>query len=324
MNRNLRVLIVDNSEFFCELLKIKLTGLGYNVVGTANDAYDARDKILSLQPDVMTLDVKLPKMDGISFLKKLIPQYPIPVIIVTALSLSKNDVLSMGGVGIVNKPQNKDDEENFFKELESKLDFARLLLKKSSNRKIIAIGASTGGTDAIEEVIKKLPPDTVPVVIVQHMPVGVFTKMFAQRLDKNSSLSVKEAEDMDRVSVGECLIAKAGYQMKVYRDNEGYYVRLISEEKVSGHIPSVDVLFESVANVAGNKAIGVLLTGMGADGAYGLKMMHDMGAFTVTQDEETCVVYGMPMEAVKLGASDKNLPIDEIAGEIMMRLQGDF
>lgn len=317
MNKNLRVLIADDSEFFCAFLESKLTKMGYTVVGTANDAYEARDKILSLEPDAMTLDVEMPKMDGISFLKKLIPQYPIPVVIVTSLCLDEDEVKRAGAVGFVRKPADLKDEENFIKALDLKLNLAKFLLKNMFSHNIIAIGASTGGTDAIEEVVRKLPYDSPPVVIVQHMPVGVFTQMFAERLNSGSALNVKEAEDMDRLKSGECLIGKAGYQMRVHKDNNGYYVKLTKESKVSGHIPSVDILFESVANVAENAAIGVLLTGMGADGACGLKLMHDKGAYTITQDEKTSVVYGMPMEAVKLGASDKNLPIDEIAGEIL-------
>lgn len=323
--RPIRVLVVDDSEFFCDFLKTELTNAGFEVVGTANNPYEARDLIISLRPDVLTLDVEMPRMDGLKFLTKLIPQCPIPVIVITSLDLSESRVRQAGGLYVLKKPRTEIENIAFVKTLTEKVIIAGKInsvpvMPKKTKRSIIAIGASTGGTDAIEEVITHLPPTVPPIVIVQHMPPGVFTKMYAERLARNSSLKAKEAEDGDRLRSGECIIGKAGFQMRVCRDSSGYYVNVKEGNKVSGHIPSVDVMFESVAQCAGKESIGVLLTGMGADGACGLKQMHDKGAYTIVQDEASCVVYGMPMEAYKIGAAEIQKPLTEIAGTIIRNL----
>lgn len=347
--KKIRVLIVDDSLLFRKTLEQKLSADNLiEVVGTAVDASDAMDKILSLEPDVVTLDVEMPKMNGIDFLKKLIPTHPIPVIVVSSLPINVLDALEAGAVDFVEKPkvQSGSDLMNFVSELAVKIKIAssahvrkrtvsnlpgrsrpaapsRPILRTGagSDDTLIAIGASTGGTDAILEVVKNLPASTPGVVIVQHMP-PVFTQMYAQRLDKICNMRVKEAANMDRVNRGQILIAAGGFQLRVLKDSQGYYVRSEPGPKVNGHCPSVEVMFNTVANVAGKKAIGVILTGMGADGAQGLLNMRNAGAYTIGQDKETSVVYGMPMVAYQIGAVMKQVPLDQIGDEIISKLNG--
>lgn len=327
MERPIKVLITDDSEFFCSFLEKGLSAAGFEIVGKAQNPYEARDKILELDPDVLTLDVEMPRMDGISFLKKLIPQYPIPCVVISSAKVSTAEVIQAGGADFLPKPAEGDNTSRFFADLTGKL--IRAANKKTSQnafpakreRKhdIIAIGASTGGTDAIEDVIRGLPSDIPPIVIVQHMP-PVFTQMYAQRLDKSCKFEVREAVDGDKLRDGLCLVAAGDKHMRLKRRADGYYVECAPGEKVSGHCPSVDVLFESVAKTAGDKALGVILTGMGADGACGMKLMRDKGAYTIGQDEKSCVVYGMPMEAFKLGGVCEQQPLSSICAAILRNL----
>ena len=336
LKQRIKVLIVDDSLVFRESLSREIAkDPDIEVVGTATDPYMARDLIIKLKPDVLTLDVEMPKMNGIEFLKKLMPQYPLPVIVVSSVSQNVLDALDAGAVEFVTKPNvtRPGGMASFVNELIIKIKIASTA--KVGNRKsdytpsrpvtsqgidtmskISAIGASTGGTDAIHTVISGLPRDMPPIVIVQHMP-PVFTKLYAERLNNTCELEVKEAEDGDALRPGRVLIAPGNYQMRVAKRGSGYIVKCTQEEKVSGHCPSVDVLFDSVADVVGKQAVGVILTGMGRDGANGLLKMKKTGAYTIGQDEKSSVVYGMPMVAFNIGAVEKQLPLDRIDDEII-------
>lgn len=334
--KKIKVLIVDDSLMFREVMAKNIAlDSAIEVVGTAGDPYMARDKIIELQPDVMTLDVEMPKMNGIEFLKRLMPQYPIPVVVVSSTSSNVFDALSAGAIDFVTKSDisRRSGLNAFLNELIIKIKIAstakvghfkneRYSYSKiqTANNKIkdcvIAIGASTGGTEAIYSVIKSLPADMPGIVIVQHMP-PVFTEMYAERLNNSCMLEVKEAKDGDVVKGGKVLIAPGGYHMELKKDFNSYYVKCYKGEKVNGHCPSVDVLFNSAAAAAGRNAIGVILTGMGSDGAKGLLNMKKSGAYTIGQDEKTCAVYGMPMVAFNIGAVIKQMPLYKIPETIL-------
>lgn len=305
---------------------------GIEVVGTAKDPFEARDAILEYKPDVMTLDVELPRMSGIEFLRKLIPQYPLPVVVISSLSDKVFDAMNAGAVDFVAKPSYTDRKqlEGFVhNELLVKIKIASTAKISKIKRKvaqevqqnfvskgknlIIAIGASTGGTEAICTVMKDYGADLPGIVVVQHMPPG-FTEMYAKRLDNQCRVRVKEAQTGDRVLPGTVLIAPGGDKhMRVVNVGGNYQVEVVAGPKVNGHCPSVDVLFESVARVAGKDALGIILTGMGGDGAKGLLAMRQAGARTIGQDESTCVVYGMPKVAYDLGAVEYQDKLSDIA-----------
>ena len=330
--KTIRVLVVDDSILFRNVLVQSLeSDPNIQVVAQARDPYEARDAIIKYRPDVMTLDVELPRMNGIDFLRKLMPQYPLPVVVISALSDKVFDALEAGAVDFVNKPGNMDRVQlnNFLKqELTTKVKIASTAkvgkLKKTElnttgkdvkvvgSDRIIAIGASTGGTEAIYEVLKQFRRDVPGIVVVQHMPPG-FTKMYAERLNNQCEVAVKEAQTGDKVLQGQVLIAPGDRQMKVVKVGDGYQVECRGEEKVNGHCPSVDVLFESVAGMAGAKALGIILTGMGGDGAKGLLAMRNAGARTIGQDESTCVVYGMPKVAYDIKAVEFQEKLPDIA-----------
>lgn len=340
--KKIRVLIVDDSILFRKTLEQNLSADHFiEIIGTAVDSFDAMDKIQQLHPDVVTLDVEMPKVNGIDFLKKLMPIHPLPVVVVSSLPINALDALDAGAVDFVRKPavQAPGDLNNFFRELIVKVKIASTAhvgrkpiappvprfspssasLLRPINNAVIAIGASTGGTEAILAVVRDLPAATPGIVIVQHMP-PVFTNMYAQRLDKICKMRVKEAENGDRVERGKIIIAAGEYHMRLMKDTKGFYIRSERGEKVNGHCPSVEVLFDSVANVAGARSLGVILTGMGADGARGLLNMRHKGAYTIGQDKDSCVVYGMPMVAFNVGGVTKQLPLDQIGGEIIRHL----
>ncbi|MCB1319768.1 MAG: chemotaxis response regulator protein-glutamate methylesterase [Leptospiraceae bacterium] len=333
-------MVVDDSALVREVIS---TGLAQDpdieVVGRASDPYIARDKIVQLKPDVLTLDIEMPRMDGVEFLRKLMPQFPLPVIVVSALSRKGSqitlDALSAGAVDFVTKPSI--DVANGLQEMMSDLRFkvkmaARVNVShwkgrtrhsrnitprpavqslSESTDKVIAIGASTGGTEAIKDVLSVLPPNTPGIVIVQHMP-PVFTQKFAERLNSLCAIDVKEAEDGDRVLTGTALIAPGGKHMELKRSGGVYRVSIKDGDPVCGHKPSVEVLFRSVAKTVGANAVGVMLTGMGADGADGMVEMRKAGARTVAQDEATSVVFGMPKEAYQRGGAEKLAALDKI------------
>jgi len=338
--RSIKVLIVDDSLVFRELLVQNLSrDPAITVVATAKDPYEARDAIIRHKPDVMTLDVELPRMSGIEFLRKLMPQYPLPVVVISALSDRVFDAMNAGAVDFVGKPTvtNRTQLEEFIRnELLVKIKIASTAkignIKKKiqgqnyngpqvfKNNLLVAIGASTGGTEAIFEVVKGFGPDIPGVVIVQHMPPG-FTGMYAKRLNDQCRVRVKEAQTGDLVLPGHVLIAPGGDQhMRLVKVNGAYQVECRSGPRVNGHCPSVDVLFESVAKTAKKDAVGIILTGMGGDGAKGLLAMRSAGAKTIGQDESSCVVYGMPKVAYDIGAVEQQVKLADIAARTYMLL----
>ena len=339
----IRVLVVDDSILFRGVL---IKGLsedpGIEVVGSAINASDALDKIEKLKPDIVTMDVEMPKMSGIELLKILIPKNPVPVILVSSLSISVFEALSAGAVDFVKKPDmgSRDKVDAFIDEMRSiiktgykakvhrrpDIDAGSAVklpvmtpLRGRTDSFVIALGASTGGTEATIEVLRDLPVDTPGIVVVQHMPSG-FTKMYADRLNGLCKMEVSEAADGDEIKTGRILIAEGDKHMAVVKKGTGFAVRCYDGEKVSGHRPSVDVLFESMASQVKANAVGIIMTGMGRDGANGLLSMRKAGAFTIGQDKETCVVYGMPMVAFDIGAVDIQAPLERIKVVLRDRL----
>ncbi len=335
----IRVLIVDDSATARAVLtEILESDPMIEVVGTASDAYIARDKILELRPDVICLDVEMPRMDGITFLKRLMHYMPIPVIMVSSLTQAGAkttlEALESGAVDFVPKPHSHiyDGKDEMRGELLSKIKVAAKVRVKQrvlgtiqqanttslaeTTHKILAIGASTGGTEALKEVLMGLPRNAPGTIIVQHMPAN-FTGPFAERLNSLCAMEVREARNGDSITPGLVLIAPGDYHMVVRRSGARYYVEIGSGDKVAGHRPSADVLLNSVAKIAGSNAIGVILTGMGGDGARGLLAMRNAGAKTIGQDEASCIVYGMPKVAYELGAVEKQLPLHKIANGIL-------
>ena len=331
----IKVLIVDDSAVVRKVLKQQLSkDPGITVVGTAPDPYSARDKIVHLSPHVITLDIEMPRMDGITFLKKLMYHHPMPVIVVSSLT-PKGSRLAMeafesGALEVILKPDAAYSVANMGQDLARAIHTvsrARLLPRRrppqtilkvpdgalaETTHKLIAMGASTGGTEAIRQVLTQFPPNTPGILIVQHMPAQ-FTRSFANRLDNLCQINVREARDGDTITNGTALIAPGNAHMSLERCGARYLVRVHDGPLVHHQRPAVDVLFQSVAQYAGANALGILLTGMGADGAQGMAAMKAAGAFTIAQDEASCVVYGMPREAVNAGAVDISLDIQAIA-----------
>lgn len=341
----IRVLIVDDSAI---VRKILTEGLShYNdikVVGTAMDPYVARDKIVELKPDVVTLDLEMPRMDGLSFLVKLMKYFPIPVVVVSSLTPENSETairaLELGAVDVVSKPGStfstpdvdkvlvrairtasraKVDKNHVIETSLQSRENKPVLTRLQTTHKILAVGASTGGTKAIEVLLRGLPATSPGTVIVQHMPKH-FTKSFADRLNSVCEMEVREAKDGDPVVPGVALVAPGDYHMLLQRDGARYGVRLKMGPPVFHQRPSVDVLFHSVSGSAGSNAMGVLLTGMGADGAKGLKEMRDSGAHTIAEDESSCVVFGMPKEAIQMGGAVEVIPLPDIAPRVIQYL----
>jgi len=333
-NARIRVLIVDDSAAMRQLLKaILCTASDIDVIGVANDPFDARQKMKKLNPDVITLDVEMPLMDGLTFLDKLMRGRPTPVVMVSSLTQRGAETtlraLELGAVDFIAKPtldtlRGVQDQAHDLVEKIRIAAKARVSPRTETapirppavglafTHQLLAIGASTGGTEAVREVISALPADAPGTVIVQHMPPG-FTHSFAGRLDQHSAMSVKEAEDGDRVLPGHALVAPGGLQTEVIRSGAEYRVRVYAGERVSLHQPSVNVLFDSVAKNVGRNSLGVILTGMGSDGADGMLRMRQAGSRTCAQDEATSVVFGMPKEAIARGGVDTVLPLSEIS-----------
>jgi two-component system, chemotaxis family, protein-glutamate methylesterase/glutaminase len=336
----INVLVVDDSAIVRKIFSEELSAYpDIQVVGTAPDPYVARDKILSLKPDVITLDIEMPRMDGLTFLRKLMKYYPLPTVVVSSLTTKGGkltlEALDIGAVDVIAKPGPAYTVGDMSAQLADKIRAAaRARIKTSeegksettshqpikalaqTSNKVIAVGASTGGTEALKVLLTQMPPNSPGMVIVQHMPAN-FTTAFAERLNGMCQINVREAKDGDRISNGLALIAPGNYHMLLRRSGAMYYVEVKTGPMVHHQRPAVDVLFRSTAQYAGANAIGVILTGMGADGAAGLLEMKDSGAATIAQDENTCVVFGMPKEAIKLGAVDKIMPIDQIATQII-------
>lgn len=343
--RKIRVLVVDDSAVVRQVLSKELSREpDIEVVGTATDPYVARDKIVQLKPDVLTLDIEMPRMDGLTFLRKLMAHFPMPVVIVSSLTAAGGELaleaMDAGAVEVMCKPGAAYKLGDLSVDLTDKIRAAakakvsksnvdgvkkrppikRLSLSRTTN-KVIAIGTSTGGTEALRHVLPQLPGNTPGIVIVQHMPEK-FTRSFANSLNDASEIFVKEAEDGDRVAPGKALLAPGGYHMALKRSGAVYYVEVKEGPRVNRHRPSVDVLFKSVATFAGKNAVGVIMTGMGDDGARGLLTLKEAGSPTIAQDEASCVVFGMPKEAIKLGAADHVVPLDGISRRIL-RLADD-
>ncbi|MCF8082670.1 MAG: chemotaxis response regulator protein-glutamate methylesterase [Deltaproteobacteria bacterium] len=347
MKKNIRVLIVDDSAIVRRVLTESLSNQrGIEVIGTAPDPYVARDKIVKLKPDVITLDIEMPRMDGLTFLKKLMRFYPLPVIIVSSLTPKGGRVameaLSLGALEVISKPSTAYSVGDMSVQLSDKIRAVANVNMKAkqsaikpsppqkavlspramtaTTNKIIAIGASTGGTEALKTVLMGLPPNSPGVVVVQHMPAQ-FTTSFAERLDSLCSLSVREASDGDSVTNGTALIAPGNFHLLLKRSGARYYARVKKGPLIHHQRPSVDILFNSVAEYAGANAVGIILTGMGADGAEGMLKMKKGGAMTIAQDESTCVVFGMPKEAIKLGAVDRVVGLNHIAQTALDMIQ---
>lgn len=342
-NRKIKVLVVDDSILFRQTLIAHISAQpDFEVVGYAINAFDAKRKIPQLNPDVMTLDVEMPGMNGIEFVKQQMAERPLPVILVSSLNLSVFDALSAGAVNFVRKPDlsSSNSKEQFFATLTAELrtaSNAKVRVKKQMqapamsaalpalsrrvlDSTIIAIGASTGGTEATLAVLEKLPANMPGIVITQHMPEG-FTAMYAERLNRICNIAVKEAKNGDIIRPGQALIAPGNMQMEVVRMQTGYAVKCHPGQKVSGHCPSVDVLFGSMAKNVSIHQVGIIMTGMGRDGADGLLKMKEKGAYTIGQDKESCVVYGMPMVAYNIGAVTIQASCDNISTVLMNHLK---
>ena len=346
--KKIRVLIVDDSAVIRKLLeKIFSASPDIEVVGTASDPYIARDKLVQLKPDVMTLDVEMPRMDGISFLEKVMQHFPTRTIIFSSLAKTGSETylraLEAGAIDIMEKPSIDVSQtlEVLGKEI---VDRVRVVSRARMNpitkvaspttpvkkidrtslarttHQMIAVASSTGGTEALKVFLSGMPADIPGTVVVQHMPPG-FTKSFADNLNAMFPFEVKEAEEGDQVVPGRVLIAPGNYHMEITRSGAYYYVKLHQNPPLHSVRPAADYLMKSVAKYAGKNALGVILTGMGKDGAEGLLEMKNAGAYTVAQNEETCVVYGMPAAAVAINAHDKILPLDKIAGDLLKQVQ---
>ncbi len=340
-SRTIKVLVVDDSAVVRQVLSTELSKApDIEIVGTAIDPYIARDKIVSLRPDVLTLDLEMPRMDGLTFLGKLMKHYPMPVIVVSSLTPKGSQTalraLELGAVDVVSKPGSAYSVAEITTMLIDRIraaSGARYRLQQTqpapgaptvgaskqllhTTHRIVAIGASTGGTQAIQRVLQGLPANIPGTAIVQHMPER-FTAAFAERLNELCAMEVREAKDGDMLVPGVVLLAPGNFHMAVVRSGARYYVNVKTGPPVFHQRPSVDVLFHSVARQVGPNAVGVILTGMGADGARGLLAMRKAGARTLAQDESTCVVFGMPREAIEMGAAERVEPLDKMPRRII-------
>jgi two-component system, chemotaxis family, protein-glutamate methylesterase/glutaminase len=341
----IKVLVVDDSAIVRKLLSAELSRYpDIDVVGSAIDPYVAREKIAQLSPDVLVLDVEMPRMDGLTFLDKLMKHHPLPTVILSSVTPEKSEAalraLELGAVEVVSKPGGAYTVPDVSKRLVHAIRTAavarvqrtvtngatpptRHINVVSTTNKIVAIGASTGGTKAIEVVLRAMPSNCPPIVIVQHMPAH-FTGPFADRLNRVCGIEVREAREGDGLARGCALVAPGNKHMLLKASGATYSVALKDGPPVHHQRPAVDVLFHSVATLAGKNAVGVILTGMGADGAVGLLAMQQAGAYTVAEDESTCIVFGMPKEAIALGAAREVLPLDKIATAIIAAAETSY
>jgi two-component system, chemotaxis family, protein-glutamate methylesterase/glutaminase len=341
----IRVLVVDDSAIVRKVLSDSLAQeTDIEVVGTAPDPYVARDKILALKPDVLTLDIEMPRMDGLTFLKKVMQHHPLPVIVISSLGQASSraaiEALANGAVDVMCKPGGPYSVGELSRTLADKVRAAAAANIRRPNRvpsaarpepppalpasalrqsTVIAIGASTGGTEAIAAILQELPANIPPIVVTQHIPAG-FSQAFANRLNQLCRIEVKEAVDGDTVQPGRALVAPGNFHMFLRRSGQGYAVAVKTGPRVCYQRPSVDVLFTSVAEVAKSDAIGVILTGMGSDGAEGMLKMKAAGAYTIAQDEATCVVFGMPREAIRNGSVQEIAPLPKVPAAILRSL----
>lgn len=339
-NKKIKVLVIDDSSMFRRIIASYLQeNPDLEIVSTAKDPYDARDKIIQFRPDVLTLDIEMPGMNGIEFLKILMDQYPIPTIVITGTDGRCFEAISAGAVGFVEKP-NANTMNDFSNNLASKIKEASVAklekrvenfvqkkstfnnenIRRKNDKDIIAIGASMGGVETISKLLRQLPLGLPPIVITQHMP-PIFTKRYAERLNKECLINVSEGKDGQEILSGHAYIAPGALQMGIAKKNNKYVLEVKEGQKISGHCPSVDYLFESVAKVAKENAIGVILTGMGSDGAKGLLDIKKAGGYTVGQNKHSSVVYGMPMAAKNLGAVSKETSLEMIPNVILNQLK---
>ena len=341
LGKKIRVLVVDDSALARNLI---IQGLSAHprveVIGYAINTLDAKQKIPRLKPDVVTMDVEMPGQSGIDFLKEYLPTNPVPVILCSSLNLKVFDALNAGAVDFVRKPDVQESKEVFIANLTQKVLVASMAKPRSAplrspsvavatpnlgggpalDRVLVGLGASTGGTEATLEVMRRLPADIPPMVIVQHMPKG-FTQMYADRLNRICKMEVREARNGDELHRGLALVAPADLQCRVVRIGEKYTVSCTPGEKVSGHRPSVDAMFHSMAEVVRCKMVGIIMTGMGQDGAAGLLAMRKKGAYTIGQDKESSVVYGMPMVANDIGAVCVQASCENVANVLLRHLK---
>ena len=341
LGKKIRVMVVDDSALARNLI---IQGLSAHprmeVVGYAINTLDAKQKLPRLKPDVVTMDVEMPGQSGIDFLKEYLPAHPVPVILVSSLNLKVFDALNAGAVDFVRKPDGQESKEVFIANLTQKVLVASMAKPRSTplrspsvavatpnlgggaalDRVLVGLGASTGGTEATLEVMRRLPADIPPMVIVQHMPKG-FTQMYADRLNRICKMEVREARNGDELHRGLALVAPADLQCRVVRIGEKYTVSCTQGEKVSGHRPSVDAMFHSMAEVVRCKMVGIIMTGMGQDGAAGLLAMRKRGAYTIGQDKESSVVYGMPMVANDIGAVCIQASCENVANVLLRHLK---
>lgn len=340
----INVLVVDDSAVVRKILTQELSKFpDINVIGTAVDPYVAREKIVQLRPDVITLDLEMPRMDGLSFLAKLMKHFPMPVVVLSSLTRDKSEAalqaLKLGAIEVLGKPGSSFSTQNISQRLAEAIRVAAKanvtqrvlpanvttslhssgLTGLQTTYQVVAIGASTGGTKALESVLAPLPVSFPGTVVVQHMPEH-FTRTFAQHLNESSQITVREAEDGDSIVPGQALIAPGNRHMVIERSGGTYRVKLKDGPRVHYQRPAVDVLFQSVAEQAGKNVVGVILTGMGADGAKGMKDMHDSGAYNIAQNEESCVVFGMPKEAIKAGGVDEVVALNDIPNAMIKAL----
>jgi two-component system, chemotaxis family, protein-glutamate methylesterase/glutaminase len=337
----IKVLIVDDSAIVRKVLTDALSGQAdIEVVGTAPDPFVARDKILSLKPDVLTLDIEMPRMDGVTFLRKLMHYHPMPVIVISSLGVASSrtalEALEAGAIDVLAKPGGPQSVGELRLSVASKIRAARIARLRSPADKpfvppppsasrlsapfpssaVIAIGASTGGTEAIHKVLAELPENCPGIVIAQHIP-AVFSRSFANRLNELCALRVREAEEGDRLEAGLALVAPGNFHMLLRHTLAGYHVEIKDGPMVCFQRPAVDVLFHSVAEAAGSNATAAILTGMGSDGVQGMLALKKAGARTLAQDEESCVVFGMPRDAIRHGAVDRVLPLSAIPAALL-------
>ncbi len=342
LGKKIRVMVVDDSALARNLI---IQGLSAHprieIAGYAINTLDAKQKLPRLRPDVVTMDVEMPGQSGIDFLKEYLPTHPVPVILVSSLNLKVFDALNAGAVDFVRKPDVQDSKETFISNLTQKILVASMAkvrptapirsesvavatpalgVSPALDRVIVGLGASTGGTEATLEVMRRLPADIPPMVIVQHMPRG-FTQMYADRLNRICKMEVREARNGDELRRGLALVAPADLQCRVVRIGDKYTVSCTQGEKVSGHRPSVDAMFQSMAEVVRCKMVGIIMTGMGQDGAAGLLAMRQRGAYTIGQDKESCVVYGMPMVANDIGAVCIQASCENVANVLLRHLK---
>lgn len=349
MKKTIKVLIIDDSALVRQTLtEIISSDDQLEVIGTAADPYFAAQKIKHVIPDVITLDIEMPRMDGLTFLKSLMAQYPIPVVVISSLTQQGSQLalraLDHGAVEVVAKAEIRNTRQHLEESriritdaikaahqvpvkrigLQPRTEYTAINKSTISGTspiykttdKVIVIGASTGGTEALRFFLRSMPANCSGILVTQHMPAG-FTKSFAESLNKICEITVKEAQDGERIMRGHAYIAPGGYHMEMYRSGAKYFIKIRGGELVSRHKPSVDVLFNSAAKHAGQNALGIIMTGMGKDGAAGLLAMKDAGARTIAQDEASSVVFGMPKEAIKLGAADQVVGLQEMPGKVI-------